>query len=111
VIGTEPKAGAGKPISTLLNELVGLVVAYVRQQTIVPIKSIGRYLLFGIAGALFMAVGGGLLALAALRLIQAETGNHLRGSLTWVPYAGGLIVTGVGAALSVTRIGKGSARK
>jgi hypothetical protein len=111
VTGTDSNARGGKSIGTLVNELVALIVAYVTQQTIVPIRSLGRYLLFGIAGALFMGIGGGLLGLAAVRLIQAETGHHLRGSLTWASYAGGLLVTGIGAALSIRRIARGSAQK
>jgi hypothetical protein len=114
VIGTDSKprvSGGRKSIGTLLNELAGLVIAYVTQQTVVPIRSIGRYLLYGLAGALLMAVGGGLLGLAAVRLVQAETGRHLTGSLTWAPYAGGLLVTGIGAGLAISRISKGSGGK
>ena len=111
VIGTEPKNQGNKSISTLVNELAGLIVAYVRQQTVVPLQSLGRYILFGFLGAILISVGGGLAALAVVRLLQAETGRHLTGSLTWASYAGGMIVAGVGAALAFSRIGKGSARK
>jgi hypothetical protein len=111
VIGSEPKNRSDKPISTLANELTGLIVAYFRQQTIVPLQSLGRYVLFGFLGAILISVGGGLLALAVVRLIQAETGRHLTGSLTWASYAGGMIVALVGAVLAFSRIGKGSARK
>jgi hypothetical protein len=111
VIGSEPKDSGSKSISTLVNELTGLIVAYFRQQTVVPIQSLGRYVIFGFLGAILMSVGGGLLALAVVRLLQAETGRHLTGSLTWASYAGGMIVAGGGAALAVSRIGKGSARK
>jgi hypothetical protein len=111
VIGTEPKDSGNKSISTLVNELAGLLVAYVRQQTVVPLQSLGRYVIFGLLGAIMISLGGGLLALAAVRMLEAETGNHLRGSLTWVPYFAGFIVAGVGAALAFSRIGKGSARK
>jgi hypothetical protein len=114
VIGTDSKArvnGGRKSIGTLLNELAGLVIAYVTQQTIVPIRSIGRYLIYGLAGALMMSVGGGLLGLTVVRLIQAETGRHLTGSWTWASYAGGVLVTGIGAGLAFSRISKGSVRK
>ena len=111
MIGTEPKDHGNKSISTLVNELAGLIVAYVRQQTVVPLQSLGRYILFGFLGAILISVGGGLAALAVVRLLQAETGRHLTGSLTWASYAGGMIVAGSGAALAFSRIGKGSARK
>jgi hypothetical protein len=110
VIGPESRNGSSKPVGTLLNEFVSLVVEYAKEQTVDPIRSLGRYLLFGLAGALLMAIGGGLAALAALRLIQAETGNHLRGSLTWAPYTGGFIVAGVGAAWAALRIRRVTSR-
>ena len=76
-----------------------LVIAYVKQETVDPLR-VPRALRgrSGSLGALLFAVGGGLLALAAIRAVQSETGRHLTGDLTWVPYVGGLIVAGVGAA-------------
>jgi len=104
VIRPESRNGAAKPVGTLLNEFVSLVVGYAKEQTVDPIKGLGRYLLFGVAGAFMIAIGWGLTALAAIRLVQAETGNHLRGSLTWVPYTSGLIVATAGAGLTVWRL-------
>jgi hypothetical protein len=111
MIGSEAKGGASKPFGDLINELVALIVAYFRQETIDPIRSLLRFVAFGLAGALCLAIGGGLLALAAVRAIQAETGRHLFGNFTWAPYVGGLIVAAVGAAWAASRIGKGMARK
>ena len=107
MIRPESRNGADKPVGTLLNEFVSLTVEYAKEQTVDPIKGLGRYLLFGLAGAFMIAIGGGLTALAAIRLVQAETGSHLRGSLTWVPYSSGLIVAVVGAGLAAFRIRKG----
>jgi hypothetical protein len=111
VIESESKDTGGKSIGTLINELAGLVITYVKQETVVPIKALGRFVAFGVAGALLLAIGGGLLTLAAVRAVQAETGNHLRGNLTWVPYVGGFLLAGIGAGWAVTRIGKGGAHK
>jgi hypothetical protein len=111
VIGSESKDSGGKSIGTLVNELAGLIITYVKQETVVPIKSLGRFVAFGIAGALLLAIGGGLLTLAAVRAVQSETGHHLRGNLTWVPYVGGFLLAGIGAGWAVTRIGKGGAQK
>ena len=109
--GSEPSRGKDKSFTTLVNELVGLVIAYVKQETLDPIKSLGRFVAFGVAGALLLATGGGLLTLAAVRAVQAETGRHLHGNLTWVPYAGGILVAGIGAGWAASRIGKGAASK
>lgn len=108
---TRSEGGGNKSMGTLVNELAGLVIAYVKQETVDPIKSLGRFVAFGVAGAILLALGGGLLTLAAIRAVQAETGHHLTGNLTWVPYAGGGLLAGVGAVWAAVRITKGDARK
>lgn len=95
-----------KGLGARLNELLGLVLAYAKQETVVPLKALGRYIGFGLAGAVLMAAGGAWLTLTAVRVVQAETGHHLRGELTWVPYVGGILVAAIGAAWAVTRIGR-----
>ncbi len=107
----ELQKGGSRSFGTLVDEFVSMVVAYAKQETLDPIKALGRYVAFGIVGALLIGIGGGLLALAAVRAIQAETGQHLTGSLTWAPYLGGVIVAGVGAAWAGIRIMRGSADK
>jgi hypothetical protein len=106
-IGPDTKPRTEKPIGTLVNELVEMMIAYVRQQTILPIKSVGRYIAFGIAGGLLFAIGGLMLILAAVRAVQAEAGRHLGGSFTWAPYMAGILVAVGGVVWAVTRIGKG----
>ena len=103
------KTGAGKDrsVSALGSELLGLVIAYAKQETVDPLKSLARFVAWGVAGAVLLATGGVLLALAAVRAAQAESGAHLSGNLTWVPYAGGLILALLGAAWSISRIFKG----
>ncbi len=99
--------GAGKPLGTLVNELTGLVVAYVKQETVEPVKALGRFVAFGVAGALLLAVGGGALMLGVVRLVQTETGPHLHGDLTWTPYLAGVLVAGIGAGWAISRVGRG----
>lgn len=94
----------GKGLGTHVSELVGLVVAYAKQETIGPIRDLGRFVMWGMAGAMLLAAGGAMLTLTVIRVLQEETGNHLRGDLTWVPYMGGVLVAGAGAAWAVTRI-------
>ena len=107
--GGRPGGGASddKGLGTHLNELLGLVVAYAKQETIDPLKSLGRYVAWGVAGAFLFATGGAMLTLTAVRVVQAETGPHLRGNLTWVPYLGGVVVAGAGAVWATMRIVKG----
>ena len=55
-------SGDGKDVGELVGELWELIKAYLRQETIDPIKGLGRYVLFGVAGALLVGTGAILLA-------------------------------------------------
>jgi uncharacterized membrane protein len=99
-----------KPVGTLLNELAGLILAYVKQETVDPLKDLFRFIVWGVAGALLLGIGGALLVFTAIRVIQAETGGHLTGNFTWVPYAGGMLLATIGIGWSISRIGKRSSK-
>lgn len=99
--------GDDKGIGEHLNELLGLVVAYAKQETIAPLKNLGRYVAWGVAGAILFAVGGAMATLTAVRVVQNETGAHLHGNLTWVPYLGGVAVAAIGVLWALTRMVKG----
>lgn len=75
-----------KSLPTQVSELWELVVAYVKQETVVPIKNLGRFVVRGVIGSLLLCAGLPLLILATLRAVQAETGDTLDGNLDWVPY-------------------------
>jgi hypothetical protein len=106
-----PNDVRGRSFGTLVDEFVSLTVAYFRQETVDPIKALGRFIALGIVGGLLLAIGGGLLALAAIRCIQAEAGVHLSGSLTFIPYFGGFVVAIFGAGWAVLRINKSTGRR
>jgi hypothetical protein len=78
-----------------------LTVDYLKQEALDPLKGLGRFLLWGVAGSLAIAVGILLLLVGALRLLQTETGTALTGNWSWVPYFSvaliGLAVAGVSA--------------
>jgi hypothetical protein len=76
-------------------ELKDLVVAYAKQETLDPLRNIGRFLAFGVAGSTLLSVGLGLLALAGLRALQTETGSTFTGNWSFAPY----LITFVGCAL------------
>lgn len=106
---SEDKGDKDKSVAVLGNEFLGLVIAYAKQETVDPLKSLGRFVAWGVAGAVLIATGGVLLALAAVRAAQAETGPHLHGNLSWVPYAGGMILALIGVVWSISRIFRGPA--
>jgi hypothetical protein len=89
-------------------ELRDLVVAYVRQETVAPLQSLGRYMLFGVAGALLLGLGVVLLGVGVLRLLQTETGTTFQGDWSWAPY-GIVFVTLVGGA-AITWKARGARR-
>lgn len=92
-------------LANLATELWDLVRAYAKQETVEPIKGIGRFVTFGLAGSVLLGVGTVLLALAILRVLQTETGSTFDGGWSFAPYLLTLVVcTGViGAALAAMR--------
>jgi hypothetical protein len=78
-----------------------LTVDYLKQETIEPLRGLGRFLYMGIAGSFFLAGGLLLMLIGVLRLLQTETGSALTGNWSWVPYAVvvllGIAVIGVAA--------------
>lgn len=93
-----------KSIPQIVNELVEMVKAYVLQETIDPLKAVGRYVAFGLGGALLGALGLVLLLLAGLRALQVHTGTALTGSWSWAPYAIVLAVSLLLVVVAVSRI-------
>ena len=75
------------PLPQLVTELRDLVVAYVKQETIVPLKALGRYVGFGVGGSLLLGFGVVFLGMSGLRALQTETGDTFTGNWTWAPYA------------------------
>jgi hypothetical protein len=92
-------------------EFVQLVTDYAKQETLGPLKGLGRFLVFGVAGSVALGAGGVLLLLAGLRALQTETGSTFGGHLSWLPY---LITAAAAVAvmgLAAWRITKGPAAK
>jgi membrane protein DedA with SNARE-associated domain len=101
----------GRPLPQVASELWELVVAYFRQETLDPLKQLGRFVAFGIIGAFLLGSGVILLSVSALRALQTETGDMFDGDWSWVPY---LIVTAVlllGGAITWMARGKRGATR
>ena len=89
------------------DDLVDLFRRYVRQETVEPLRSLGRYILFGAAGSVLVGVGMLLLAVGALRGLQVW--GELDGRWSWVPYlvaALPLALAGVRAASLIGKSGR-----
>jgi len=83
-------------------ELKDLLVTYFKQETLLPLQQLGRYLAFGIAGSVLMGTGVMLMALGLLRLLQTETGSTFGGNWSWVPYVIVFAVLVIAAAIAWT---------
>lgn len=95
-----------KSLPTLVTELWDLVRAYAKQETLEPLKGIGRWVGFGLAGSLFLGLGLLLLALGGLRALQTETGDVFDGNWSWAPYLIVLAACGIVLALVARGMGK-----
>ena len=92
--------GDDKGATAQLRELRELVVAYAKQETVEPVKRLGRFLAYGTAGAALAGIGVVLLSLAGLRALQTETGGTFDGNWSWVPYGLALLASGTVTALA-----------
>ena len=94
------KASATRSAGSV-KEIAQLSLTYVKQETKVPLNGLGRFLGYGLAGAVFLGTGAVLLTLGVLRGLQtalsyervALSGERsvsergpLSGSWTWLPY-------------------------
>jgi hypothetical protein len=95
-----------KGMGEVVADLWQLIRDYAKQETIDPLRSIGRFLAYGVGAALCLGLGVLLLTLALLRALQHETGHHLTGSWNFVPYLVTLVVAAAVAALAVRSITK-----
>jgi hypothetical protein len=100
-------SGRGGGLTAAGGDFFHLVLDYAKQETLGPLKSLGRFLVFGLVGSVAITVGAVLLLLAGLRALQTETGSSFTGHLSWLPY---LIVAAAAVAimgLAAWRIVKG----
>jgi hypothetical protein len=90
----------------LVAELWTMVVAYLKQETLEPIRSLGRYVALGLVAGIFVGLGGILMGLGALRALQTELGVHLGGDWSWAPYLIVVLAFLAAAAVAASRIGR-----
>ena len=86
----------------LAGELWDLVVAYIKQETLQPLRGLVRFVALGVPGAILAAVGLVVLLLAALRVLQVDTGSTFQGNMSALPY---VITAGTGVAVAGAAVG------
>jgi hypothetical protein len=91
-------------------DLWQLVVGYAKQETLEPIKGLGRFVRFGLMAAVSGSLGVVLLLLGSLRLLQSETGSTFRGWRSFLPYVIVLVACGGVAGGAVRALSRGPRR-
>lgn len=105
---TAPPPAPSGPIAQA-TELKDLVVAYAKQETVDPLKTLQRYLSFGLTGAVMIGVGLSFGLLALLRGLQEfdvfnDPTEVDGGTWSFVPYAIAGVVGVVLASLFLHRL-------
>jgi len=93
------------------NGTLQLVIDYVKQETLDPLKGLGRFILFGVVGSVFLAIGLVILAVALLRVLQGETDGAFDGNLSWIPYLIVTVMVVAVAVVAVLMIQRGAAKR
>jgi len=96
-----PKSKKDHSVPGEVQDLSRLLFAYLRQETIEPIRDLGRFVAFGLAGSILLGLGLSMLMLSALRFLQTETAGAFDGHLSWLPYLITLFGCGVVAATAM----------
>ncbi|HEX3425313.1 MAG TPA: hypothetical protein VHT30_04220 [Acidimicrobiales bacterium] len=103
----ESKKSGDEGLPAEFKELIDLIVTYAKQQTIDPLKQLLRWVGWGVAGAVAVGLGLFLIGLGLLRAIQSETGRHLHGDWSWVPYLVVVVYFGIVVGVMVRSMTRG----
>jgi hypothetical protein len=94
-------AQSPKSFQETIKELWELLKGYARQETVTPLRNLGRRIGFGVAGSLAFSLGWFLLTLGMMRVLQTHTlpgiGDWFRVH-DWVVYLLALVVLAIGIA-------------
>jgi hypothetical protein len=69
-----------------IGEAASVVRRYVIQETVAPLRQLGRRLVFGLAGACLIALGAVVALVGMLRALETETGRTFAGSWSFAPF-------------------------
>ena len=92
-------------------ELVDLVIAYAKQETLEPLKGLGKKAALGLGGALLLGIGGIFCSVAALRAMQSETDFFERHNLSYLPYFFTVVILVLLSAIGWMGLGPGTKDK
>lgn len=105
---SSPNGSSTGSLPKMVAELWDLVRAYAKQETIEPVKGLGRFLAFGVAGSVLLGIGAVFVLVGLLRALQTETGSVFDGNWSWVPYLITLVVSAAIVGLAASKMAKRS---
>ncbi|MGH9001173.1 MAG: phage holin family protein [Acidimicrobiia bacterium] len=88
-------------------ELVDLVVGYAKQETVDPLKKLGKTIAFGIVGAVMVGLGLVFAVLGGMRALQNET-DAFDDNLTFLPYVFATVALALCALAGWKALGPGA---
>lgn len=100
----------GASIKGDLQEIRTLFLRYLKEETLQPLKELGRFVVAGLLGSLCVGFGAAMLLFGALRFLQDEF-RVLDGSLSWLPYLIIVVLAILVMALTTWRIVSGGAKR
>ena len=109
-VANEVKAKPRNPTGDA-RELVDLVIAYAKQETLEPLKGLGKRAALGLGGALLLGIGGIFCSMAALRAMQSETDFFERHNLSYLPYFFTVVILVVLSLIGWVGLGPGKKNK
>ena len=86
------------------SDVVELVVAYARQETVEPLRGAGRWILWGLISMTFVAFGMVIFSLGLLRLTQDLGNSAFDGAFSWAPYGIAMLFSAVIVAFAISQI-------
>jgi hypothetical protein len=75
---------AEKSPKDTVDELKAMVIDYAKQETVDPLKRLGKWAGFGVGGAICLAIGAFLIGLGILRMFQSMSWTD--GNWSFAPY-------------------------
>lgn len=100
----------GASLKRDFDELRSLAIRYVKEETVKPLKDLGRFIAYGTLGSLFVGFGYVFLLIGALRYLQWQF-PVLDGSLSWLPYVIVAALALVVMSLTAWRVVSGTAKR
>jgi len=93
-----------------IERIKSLLFRYAREETIDPLRQLGRYSLFGCLGSILVGLGVVFALVGTLRILQDETGAFA-GNLSWLPYVIVVLLAAVVIAVTLWRVVSGPAKR